>query len=229
MLKSFPEHVLPHARQGVIAPSALGQAARAEQIESAARRRASDVLSALPDQVDAAKTQARRDGFSAGYADAIAEAVPLLAAALNDVQALREAVLGKVREVIAASLAAEGVEAALVVRRCEQLLASTGPGLELYVPGHTPELGAAVLARLAETSPAAELQVLPAQTPLPILKAGPLLFELDPVGAMAAAVETRVDADALEAGARERAAAYIAGVRDRLTRLPFPESPTGMK
>ena len=228
MLKSFPEHVLAHAQGGVIAPSALGRAARADQLESAARRRASAVLGALPEQVEAATAQARLDGFQQGYADAIAEAVPLLAAALGDVQATREAVLGQVREVMTASLAAEGVDAALVVRRCGQLLGAAESGLVLYVPGQMPALGEAVLAQLVAKDQAPSLQIETAQSALPMLKAGPLLFELDPAGAMAAAVEASVDADALEAAARQRAGAYVSGIDARLKRLPFPVPKSGV-
>lgn len=228
MLKSFPEHVLAHAQGGVIAPSALGQAARADQLESAARRRASAVLGALPEQVDAAIAQARLDGFQQGYADAVAEAVPLLAAALGDVQALREAVLGQVREVISASLTAEGVEATLVVRRCEQLRAAAESGLVLYVPERMPELGEAVLAQLGAQAQAPAIEVMPARSALPMLKAGSLLFELDPAGAMVAAVEASVDAEALEAAARQRAGAYVSGIDSRLKRLPFPFTPNGV-
>ncbi len=222
MLKSFPEHVLAHAQGGVIAPSALGQAARADQLESAARRRASAVLGALPEQVDAAIAQARLDGFRQGYADAIAEAVPLLAAALGDVQTTRDAVLGQVREVISASLAAEGVDAALVVRRCEQLLGAAESGLVLYVPEQMAALGDTVLAQLGTKDDAPSVQIVAARSALPMLKAGPLLFELDPVGAMTAAVEASVDAEALEAAARQRAGAYVSGIDTRLKRLPLP-------
>lgn len=228
MLKSFPEHVLAHAQGGVIAPSALGQAARADQLEAAARRRAAAVLGALPEQVDAATAQARLDGFREGYADAIAEAVPLLAAALGDVQATRDAVLGQVREVIGESLAAEGVEAALVVRRCEQLLGAAESALVLYVPEQMPALGESVLAQLATKADAPPVQIVAARSALPMLKAGPLLFELDPAGAMAAAVEASVDADALEAAARQRASAYVSGIDARLKRLPLPLTPTGV-
>ncbi len=228
MLKSFPEHVLAHAQGGVIAPSALGQAARADQLEAAARRRAAAVLGALPEQVDAATAQARLDGFRDGYADAIAEAVPLLAAALGDVQATRDAVLGQVREVIAESLAAEGVEAALVVRRCEQLLGAAESALVLYVPEQMPALGESVLAQLATKADAPPVQIVAARSALPMLKAGPLLFELDPAGAMAAAVEASVDADALEAAARQRASAYVSGIDARLKRLPLPLTPIGV-
>lgn len=228
MLKSFPEHVLAHAQGGVIAPSALGQAARADQLEAAARRRAAAVLGALPEQVDAATAQARLDGFREGYADAIAEAVPLLAAALGDVQATRDAVLGQVREVIAESLAAEGVEAALVVRRCEQLLGAAESALVLYVPEQMPALGESVLAQLATKADAPCVQMVASRSALPMLKAGPLLFELDPAGAMAAAVEASVDADALEAAARQRASAYVSGIDARLKRLPLPLTPIGV-
>lgn len=228
MLKSFPEHVLAHAQGGVIAPSALGQAARADQLEAAARRRASAVLGALPEQVDAAIAQARLDGFRQGYADAIAEAVPLLAAALGDVQTTRDAVLGQVREVISASLAAEGVDAALVVRRCEQWLGAAESGLVLYVPEQMPALGETVLAQLATKADAPSVQIVAARSALPMLKAGPLLFELDPAGAMAAAVEASVDADALEAAARQRASAYVSGIDARLKRLPLPLTPIGV-
>lgn len=228
MLKSFPEHVLAHAQGGVIAPSALGQAARADQLEAAARRRAAAVLGALPEQVDAATAQARLDGFREGYADAIAEAVPLLAAALGDVQATRDAVLGQVREVIAESLAAEGIEAALVVRRCEQLLGAAESALVLYVPEQMPALGETVLAQLATKADASCVQIVASRSALPMLKAGPLLFELDPAGAMAAAVEASVDADALEAGARQRASAYVSGIDARLKRLPLPLTPIGV-
>ena len=229
MLKSFPEHVLAHAQGGVIAPSALGQAARADQLESAARRRASEVLGALPGQVDAATHEARLAGFGQGYADAISEAVPLLAAALGNVQAVREAVLGQVREVIAASLAAEGVEAALVVRRCEQLLGSADTGLVLYVPEQMPAFGEAVREQLAQNPDGPALQLLSARSALPMLKAGPLLFELDPVGAITAAVEASVDADALDAAARRRASDYAAGIDARLKRLPFPKPLNGVE
>ncbi len=228
MLKSFPEHVLAHAQDGVIAPSALGQAARADQLESAARRRATALLDALPAQVDGATAQARIDGFSQGYADAIAEAVPLLVAALGDVQSLRAAVLARLREVITASLAAEGVDAALVVARCEQLLAGADAGMELYVPAQMPALGEAVLAQLADRPWATSLTLLSARSALPMLKAGPLLFELDPAGAIAAAVEASVDAQALEAGARQRATGYLAGIENRFKRLPFPQPPNGV-
>jgi hypothetical protein len=225
MLKSFPEQALAHAHGGVIAPSALGLAARAGQLESHARQRAADVMASVPPQVDAAIGQARLDGYQQGYAEAVAVAVPLLAAALADVQALREAVLGQVREVVTASLAAEGVDAALVVRRCEQALGNADGALVLYVPEATPVLGEAVLAQLADQSP--PLQVVPARASLPMLKAGPLLFELDPAGAISAAVEASVDAAALEAAARQRADAYLLGMNTQLKRLPFPDAPTG--
>jgi hypothetical protein len=225
MLKSFPEQALAHAHGGVIAPSALGLAARAGQLESHARQRAAEVMANVPPQVDAAIGQARRDGYQQGYAEAVGVAVPLLAAALADVQALREAVLGQVREVVTASLATEGVDAALVVRRCERALGNTDGALVLYVPEATPALGEAVLAQLADPSP--PLQVVSARVPLPMLKAGPLLFELDPAGAISAAVEASVDAAALEAAARQRAEAYLLGMNTQLKRLPFPDASTG--
>lgn len=229
MLKSFPEHALSHAQGGVIAPSALGQAARADQLESAARRRAAHVLGNVPAQVDAAVAQARMDGFEQGYADAISEAVPLLAAALGDVQALRAAVLGQLREVIGASLAAEGVDAALVVRRCEQLLGAGSSELVLHVPDRTAALADAVRAAMAQMPTPPALQILPTRSALPMLKAGPLLFELDPANAIAAAVEASVDTDALEAAARQRAGAYAAGIDARLKRLPFPVDLAGVE
>ncbi len=229
MLKSFPEYVLAHAQGGVIAPSALGQAARADQLETAARRRASEVLGALPGQVEAATSEARLAGFGQGYADAIGEAVPLLAAALGNVQAVRDAVLGQVREVIAASLAAEGVDASLVVRRCEQLLGNADTGLVLYVPEQMPTLGDAVREQLARKPDAPALQLLSARSALPMLKAGPLLFELDPAGAITTAVEASVDADALDAAARQRANDYVAGIDARLKRLPFPQPVHGVE
>lgn len=229
MLKSFPEYVLPHAQGGVIAPSALGQAARADQLESVARRRAAHVLGNVPAQVDTALAQARMDGFEQGYADAISEAVPLLAAALGDVQALRAAVLGQLREVVGASLAAEGVEASLVVRRCEQLLGAASTELVLHVPERTPALAEAVRAALAQMPAPPALQIVPTRSALPMLKAGPLLFELDPVTAIAAAVEASVDTDALEAAARQRAGAYAAGIDARLKRLPFPLDLAGVE
>ncbi|WP_421569860.1 hypothetical protein [Stenotrophomonas sp. PD6] len=226
-MKSFPEQALAHAHGGVIAPSALGLAARAGQLESHARQRAAEVMASVPPQVDAAIGQARLDGFQQGYAEAVGVAVPLLAAALADVQALREAVLGQVREVVTASLAAEGVDAALVVRRCEQALGNTDGALVLYVPETTPTLGEAVLAQLTCQSP--PLQVVSARSPLPMLKAGPLLFELDPAGAISAAVEASVDAAALEAAARQRAEAYLRGMNTQLKRLPFPDASTGVE
>lgn len=229
MLKSYPEHALAHAHGGVIAPSALGLAARAGQLESHARQRAAEVMASVPPQVDAAMGQARLDGYQQGYAEAVGVAVPLLAAALADVQALREAVLGQVREVVTASLAAEGVDAALVVRRCEQALGNADDALVLYVPEATPALGEAVLAQLASQSPSPTLQVLAARAPLPMLKAGPLLFELDPAGAISAAVEASVDAAALEAAARQRADAYLLGMNTQLKRLPFPDASTGVE
>ncbi|MFI8718515.1 hypothetical protein ACIGHF_11645 [Stenotrophomonas sp. NPDC077464] len=228
-MKSFPEHVLAHAQGGVIAPSALGQAARADQLEAAARRRASQVLGAVPAQVETALAQAREDGFSQGYADAIGEAVPLLAAALGDVQALRASVLGQLREVVSTSLAAEGVDAALVVRRCEQVFGQAPTTLALHVPEHTPGLGDAVLALLAQRENSPPLQILPARSALPMLKAGPLLFELDPVNAIAAAVEASVDAGTLETAARARARAYAAAINSRLERLPLPLTPNGVE
>jgi len=179
--------------------------------------------------VDAATTEARLAGFGQGYADAISEAVPLLAAALGNVQAVREAVLGQVREVIAASLTAEGVDAALVVRRCERLFGNADAGLVLYVPEQMPELGDAVRAQLAQRPDAPALQLLSARSTLPMLKAGPLLFELDPVGAMSAAVEASVDADALATAARQRASDYAAGINARLKRLPFPQPVHGVE
>lgn len=229
MLKSYPEQALAHAHAGVIAPSALGLAARAGQLEAHARQRAADVMANVPTQVDAAIGQARLDGYQQGYAEAVAVAVPLLAAALADVQAVREAVLGQVRDVVTASLAAEGVDAALVVRRCEQALGSTDAALVLYVPEETPALGDAVLAQLTFQLPSPPpLQLVPARAPLPMLKAGPLLFELDPAGAISAAVEASVDAAALEAAARQRADAYLLGMNTQLKRLPFPDAPTGV-
>jgi hypothetical protein len=228
MLKSFPEQALAHALGGVIAPSALGMAARAGQLETHARRRAADVLAGVPPQVETAIAQARLDGYQQGYAEAVAVAVPLLAAALADVQALREAVLGQVREVISTSLAAEGVDAALVVQRCAQALGTPDTALVLYVPEDALALGEAVRAQLARQSPSQTLHILPAQASLPMLKIGPLLFELDPAGAISAAVEASVDATALEAGARQRAGAYLLGMNTQLKRLPFPDAPTGV-
>ncbi len=152
----------------------------------------------------------------------------MLAAALGDVQATRQAVLGQVREVISTSLAAEGVDAALVVRRCEHLLGTAEAGLVLYVPEQMPALGETVLAQLATKADAPPVQVMASRSALPMLKAGPLLFELDPVGAIAAAVEASVDADALEAAARQRAGAYVSGIDARLKRLPLPLTPIGV-
>jgi hypothetical protein len=55
------------------------------------------------------------------------------------------------------------------------------------------------------------------------------LFELDPAGAMSAAVEASVDANALEAAARQRASDYAAGINARLKRLPFPQPVHGVE
>jgi hypothetical protein len=120
------------------------------------------------------------------------------------------------------------VDAALVVRRCEQLLGTAEAGLVLYVPELMPALGETVLAQLATKADAPPVQVVASRSALPMLKAGPLLFELDPVGAMAAAVEASVDANALEAAARQRAGAYVSGIDARLKRLPLPLTPIGV-
>ena len=132
---------------------------------------------------------------------------------------------GQVRDVITTSLAAEGVDAALVVRRCEQALGTPDAALVLYVPESTPALGEAVLAQLTQQSPSPPLQIVAARTSLPMLQAGPLLFELDPAGAISAAVEASVDAVALEAAARQRADAYVTDMNSQLRRLPFPDAP----
>ncbi|WP_282298188.1 hypothetical protein [Stenotrophomonas sp. PS02289] len=227
MLKSFPEQALNFAVGGVISPSALGQAARADQLVSMARRRAADVLDAVPAQVAVATEQARRDGYHDGYAEAVAEAVPLLEAALADVQTLREAVLGQLRAVIAASLAAESVEAELVIRRCEQAFADGETDIRLHVPPQLEALRDAVRQRLAQHTPMLPLQVLGGQGTLPVLSVGALVYELDPVHALSRAVEASVDANVLEAGARERASAYLAAINARLKPLPFPDSFTG--
>ncbi len=227
MLKSYPEQALAFAQGGVIAPSALGRAARADQLETVARRRAAGMLDDVPAQVAQATAQARLDGFRQGYAEAFGVAVPALAAALADVQALRQAVLGQIRTVITASLDAEGIDAALVVRRCEQALGVPDTELVLYVPDDTPGLGSAVLDQLARQSPTTTVRILTTRASLPLLKVGPLLFELDPAGALTAAVESGVDADALDAAARHRAQAYLAAVDSRLKTLPFPADPTG--
>jgi len=227
MLKSYPEQALSFAVDAVISPSALGQAARADQLLSNARRRAAATLDGVPAQVALATAQARRDGFHQGYAEAITHAVPLLEAALADVQSLREAVLGQLRTVIRASLAAESVEAELVIRRCEQALANGETDIRLHIPPQMDALREALQQRLAQHTPMLPLQVLDGQGALPVLSAGALVYELDPVHALSRAVEASVDASALEAGARERACAYLAAINARLKPLPFPDSVTG--
>lgn len=227
MLKSFPEQALAYAVDGVIAPSALGQAARADQLLASARRRATALLDGVPAQVEQATAQAHRDGFHAGYAEAVALAVPMLGAALADVQALRDTVLGHIRSVITASLAAEGVDAQLVVRRCEQALGAGETAMVLHVPAHMGPLQQAVQAQLTQCEPVPPLQITAAESALPMLRLGPMVFELDPAGATTRAVENQVDADALETAARARASAYLAAVNARLKRLPFPDLTLG--
>ena len=227
MLKSFPEQALNFAVGGVISPSALGQAARADQLLAAARRRAADTLDGVPAQVAQATAEARRDGFHQGYTEALSEVVPLLQATLADVQTLREAVLGQIRTVISASLAAEAVDAELVIRRCEQALAAGETALRLHLPPQHETLRAALQQRLEQQQPALPLQVLSGQGELPVLSVGALVYELDPANAMGRAVEDRVDLEALEAGARTRAARYVAAVNALLKPLPFPDSTTG--
>lgn len=227
MLKSFPEQVLNFAVGGVIAPSALGQAARADQLVAVARQRAAEILQAAPAQAEAALAQARQDGFQQGYAEAIQLAVPLLAATLADAQAQREALLGQVSAVIRDSLVAEGVDAALVVARCEQALAMGESRMILHVPAHTPALADAVKTRLAQCESIPPLKLAPGEAAFPMLRLGAMVFELDPAGAMSRAVEASVDADALETAARARADAYLTEVNGRLKRIPFPDAPTG--
>ena len=227
MLKSFPEQALNFAVGGVIAPSALEQAARADQLLAVARRRAAQTLEGVPMQVAEATTQARRDGFHKGYADALTQVVPLLHATLADAETLREHVLGQVRAVITASLAAESIDAQLVVQRCEQALAGGETALRLHVPVQMDELREALQLELSQRVPALPLQVLAGQGELPVLSIGPLVYELDAAGSMSRAVEASVDAAALEVGARERAAAYLAALDARLKPLPFPDATTG--
>lgn len=228
MLKSFPEQALNFAVGGVIAPSALEQAARADQLLAVARRRAAQTLDGVPAQVAEATTQAHRDGFHKGYADALTQVVPLLQATLADAQTLREHVLGQVRAVITASLAAESIDAQLVVQRCEQALAGGETALQLHVPVQMDVLRNALQDELSQRVPALPLQVLAGQGELPVLSIGPLVYELDAAGSMSRAVEASVDAEALEAGARERAAAYLAALNARLKPLPFPDVTTGV-
>lgn len=227
MLKSFPEQALNFAVGGVIAPSALEQAARADQLLAVARRRAAQTLEGVPEQVAEATTQARRDGFHKGYADALTQVVPLLLATLADAQTLREHVLGQVRAVIIASLAAESIDAKLVVQRCELALAGGETALRLHVPAQMGALREALQAELSQRVPALPLQVLAGQGELPVLSVGPLVYELDAAGSMTRTVEASVDAEALDAGARERAAAYLAALNARLKPLPFPDVTTG--
>jgi hypothetical protein len=227
MLKSYPEQVLNFAVGGVIAPSALGQAARADQLVAVARQRAAEVLQAVPAQVDAALAQARSEGFQQGYAEAVELAVPLLAATLADVQAQRATLLGQLRAVIQDSLAAEGVEAALIIARCERALAEGESRMMLHVPAQSPTLADAVKARLTECASTPPLQLARGEGPLPLLRLGTMVFELDPAGAMHRAVEASVDADALETAARTRADAYVAEVNARMKRIPFPDTTTG--
>lgn len=227
MLKSFPEQALNFAVGGVIAPSALQQAARADQLLAVARRRAAQALDGIPAQVAEATTQAHRDGFHKGYADALTQVVPLLQATLADAQILREHVLGQLRSVITASLAAESIDAQLVVKRCEQALAGGETALCLHVPPQMGALREALQAELSQRVPALPLQVLAGQGELPVLAVGPLVYELDAAGSMSRAVEASIDAEALEAGARERATAYLTALNARLKPLPFPDVTTG--
>ncbi len=228
MLKSFPEQALSFAVGGVIAPSALGHAARADQLVTVARQRAARVLEGVPAQVEQATAQARRDGFHQGYAEAITEVVPLLEAALADMKGVRETVLGQIRTVITDSLAAEQVEAELVIRRCERALAEGETAMRLYLSPQQGALREALQERLAQHTPALPLQVLAGEGALPVLSLGPLVYELDPAAAMSRAVEARVDANALETAARERAAAYLAAINARLKPLPFPDSDSSL-
>lgn len=228
MLKSFPEQALNFAVGGVIAPSALEQAARADQLLAVARRRAAQTLDGVPAQVAEATAQAHRDGFHKGYADALTQVVPFLQATLADAQTLREHVLGQLREVITASLAAESIDAQLVVQRCERALTGGETALRLHVPAQMDVLREALQLELSQRVPALPLQVLAGQGDLPVLSVGPLVYELDAAGSMSRAVESSVDAEALEAGARARAAAYLAALNARLKPLPFPDVTTGV-
>ncbi|WP_313456227.1 hypothetical protein [Stenotrophomonas sp.] len=227
-MKSFPEQALNFAVGGVIAPSALEQAARADQLLAVARRRAAQTLDGVPAQVAEATTQAHREGFHKGYADALTQVVPLLHATLADAQTLREYVLGQMRTVITASLDVESIDAQLVIQRCEQALAGGETALRLHVPAQMETLRDALQGELSQRVPALPLQVLAGQGELPVLSIGPLVYELDAAGSITRAVEASVDAEALEAGARERAAAYLAALNARLKPLPFPDATTGV-
>ncbi|MEG2804546.1 hypothetical protein [Stenotrophomonas sp.] len=205
MLKTYPEHLLRLARDGVIGPRAMGAATHGGQIEQAARRRAGQALAEVATQAEQARAAAAAQGRAEGLADAIAQALPPLTALLGDAAALRQAALAELALALRESLAAEGLCAALVIQRCTRLLAGTD-AITVYVPQADTALVEALQARLAAL-PAAQrdaVQIRRAGVPLPLLKAGGIMVELDPQAAVMAAVDHALDSTLVQANALQR-------------------------
>ncbi|HDS1581799.1 TPA: hypothetical protein QEL15_003915 [Stenotrophomonas maltophilia] len=226
MLKKFPEQALRFAVDGVIPPSALGQARHAQQLEHYARRRAGAMMAPLPGQIAQAKKDARLTGYTHGYADAIAEVVPHLAALLADVHSLRDGLRQQLCNVLTRSLQAEGVHAELIVQRCAQQLASPDPIL-LFLPEQDLLLRQALQARLQALPGADAVQLRSTDGPHALLKVGSRVLELDPVGPLLVALDDELDVAALEEEARRRAQAYVDSFTPRAR--PAAAHPSGHK
>lgn len=221
MLKQYPERLLDFAYAGVIAPSAVGEAAKAEQLEQIARRRAAKAVAEAEGQADALREQARREGYAQGYADGVAVAAAPLHALLGDAQRLRDQLSARMREVLESSLEAEGVAAALVVQRCESALAESSE-VALCIPERDTELARAVKARLGDDP---RIIVRSGQAPSPLLQVGPLTVELNLSAPLLTAIDATVDEAALAVAAQHRAALYVDNLATFLRRRAGAETP----
>lgn len=210
MLKRFPETALRFAIDGVIAPSVLREAARAVQLEHYARRRAAALMAPLPGHIERVKKEARLEGYAQGYVEGITQAVPHLAAMLADAQAVRATLRQQLCDAVRCSLEDEDVAAELIVQRCEKSMADADD-LVLYLPESNPQLRQAVSGKLQALAASRNVVLRSTNGPYPLLQAGGRLLELDPAGALLAAIDLEAGAPALDAEARARARAYVEG------------------
>jgi hypothetical protein len=176
MLRTIPSSSAAYATDGIIPATAIGEASRAERMDSFARRRARALLADAEAEAARLREQALVDGYTQGCAEALAAFIPLALDLLRQEDALRNAALSRVREALRDTLGRLDVEGSLIASWCGLHVADADVVPVLHLPAGREDLerylrGVPTLARL---------EIRTDEVDFPVLDTGTLVFQFDP-------------------------------------------------
>jgi len=209
MLRVIASTAASYVVDGVIPASAVACAARAEQLERGARKRADVLLKTAQQQAEDVTRHAMAQGYAHGYAEAMAAFVPQAMDLLSQERALVEAAMTRLRALLQETLGQLGMETTLIAH-CRALSTDTAEDRALL---RLPQGRDDLLAALSDLPSMQHVELRLDDITHPVLELGKLVFEFDPQRELLKEAEPLLRDPALKGALARTAEAYAEHVR----------------